>query len=586
MLRRPYYLFHYILLCLCSVFLLSLAFSANAFAAQRPFALSSLTSLHSGQEFTGNVNHARSSSNDPIVVTWETYTIHFPNYIDFTMTASDLQSVINQATIAITFNDATNSQDTKLRNINISSPAKVITLHWRENTNGANFHHPGTTVQYYWALQDRANHQHIDKTVTFTTIDTRFAWQHLSQGLLRVYWYNRSLDFGQTLLDKARASISHISQTLGAGLLHPISLWVYASNDDFHGALTPGAYEWIGGQAYPYLNEAFISAVDDQDDTLVRDMPHELTHLALHQLVAKGIGEMIPSWFDEGLAVYNQFYHEPELKFRLNQALTTHSLLRLYDLVDGFPSNGDTAYLAYAQSWNLLDYMYHTFGNAKMALLIQKMNNAQADFNDDLTQALGEDQLHLENQWRLNLGQPAVITPDQVTPTPQASTHTPLPQTMPTDNTAPVLIGLGSALIVLPIVGLAALLIYQRRKYQRELAMQNAQQMLAASFSLPQRPGTPNTPGPLFPTESPYIPSRGQYMPFAYGSENPYENGAAEAAPRAMQQGANQIHTSTTDTPWQFEYPTYNEHSPLNEGTVQELRRDGNGLVRKNVPQE
>lgn len=585
MLQRPYYFLRYMLLCLCSVFLLSMAFSANAFAAQRPLAVTSQTSMHRGQEFTSNVNHARSSSDDPIVVTSETYTIHFPNYIDFTMTASDLQSTLNQATIAITFNDATNSQNTKLRNVKISSPAKVITLHWRENTNGGNFHHPGTTVQYYWALQDQANHQHIDKTVTFTTIDTRFTWQHLTQGLLHVYWYNRSLDFGQTLLDKARASINHISQVLGAGLLHPVSLWVYASNDDFHGALAPGAYEWVGGQAYPYLNEAFISVVDDQDDTLVRDMPHELTHLAFHQLIAQGIGEMVPTWFDEGLAVYNQFYHEPELKFRLNQALATHSLLRLYDLVDGFPANGDTAYLAYAQSWNLMDYMYHTFGNAKMALLIQKMNNSQADFNDDLTQALGEDQLHLENQWRLNLGQPAVITPDQITPTPQPAIHT-LPQTMPVDNTAPVLIVLGSTLIVLPIVGLAALLIYQRRKQQHELAMQNAQQGLAANFSMPQRPGTPDTPGPLFPPGSRYIPPTGQYIPFAYGTENPYENGAAEAAPGATQRGSSHIHTSTTNAPSQFEYPTYNEYSSLNGGTARGAGGDSNGVGKKRVPQE
>src|SRR5258708_34201073 len=116
--------------------------------------------------------------------------------------------------------------------------------------------------------------------------------------------------------------------------------------------------------------------------------------------------------------------------------------------------------------------MYHIFGNAKMALLIQKMNDAQAGLDDDLKQALGVDQLHLENQWRVSLGQPAVITPDQVTPTPRPIASTP-PQTMPVDNTTPDLITLGSALILLPNVAIAAVLMYQPLKLQSQLLIKN-----------------------------------------------------------------------------------------------------------------
>jgi ssRNA-specific RNase YbeY (16S rRNA maturation enzyme) len=581
--QRSEHFLRYMLFCLCSIFLLPLAFSANAFASSQPLPVTSQMYPYSAQNGKHNENHTRNSSNDPIVVTSETDAVHFPNYIDFTMTASDTQSAINQATISITFNDSRYSQDTKLRVVKISNPANVITLHWRENTSGNNFHYPGTTVQYNWALQDRANHQHIDKIVNFTTVDTRFTWQHLTQGLLHVNWYNRSLAFGQTLLANASTSINHIHQVLGAGLLQPVNLWVYASNDDFHGALAPGSYEWIGGQAYPHLNEAFISVVDNQDDTLVRDMPHELTHLALHQLIAQGMNETLPTWFDEGMAVYNQFFHEPEMKFRFNQALSSHSLLRLFDIANGFPANGDIAYLAYAQSWNLIDYMYHTFGNAKMALLIQKMNDPQTGLDDDLKQALGVDQLHLENQWRVSLSQPAVITPDQITPTPRPIAST-SPQTMPVDNTAPVLITLGSALVLLPIVAIAALLMYQRRKRQRELAVQNAQQILATGYSMPRQPGKPGTSLPPFPPGSRYMPPQGQYMPFYYGMpEHPNENMTTSAASQATQQGSAPVQTPMANTTWQFEYPTYNGQNAAN-GEIS--RGNGHSPSRKDVPQE
>ncbi|HYL43625.1 MAG TPA: peptidase MA family metallohydrolase, partial [Ktedonobacteraceae bacterium] len=325
------------------------------------------------------------------------------------------------------------------------------------------------------------------------------------------------------------------------------------------------------------------SAVDDQDDTLVRDMPHELTHLALHQLIAQGIDETLPTWFDEGMAVYNQFFHEPEMKFRLNQALSAHRLLRLFDIADGFPANGDIAYLAYAQSWNLIDYMYHTFGNAKMALLIQKMNDAQAGFDDDLKLALGVDQLHLENQWRVSLGQSAVITPDQVTPTPRPTAAT-SPQTMPVDNTAPVLITLGSALVLLPIVAIAALLMYQRRKRRSDLAVQNAQQTLAASYSQPRQPGRPDTSLPPFSPGSPYMPPQGQYMPFYYGmSEHPYENMPTSAAAQATQQGPAPVQTPLANTAWQFEYPTYQGQNVSN-GEIS--RGNGHSPAGKDGPQE
>ena len=150
-------------------------------------------------------------------------------------------------------------------------------------------------------------------------------------------------------------------------MLHPLNLWVYETADDFHGALAPNSYEWVGGIAFPTLSEAFISVSGSSDTTLIRDMPHELTHLVFHQLIAQGI--LAPTWFDEGLAVYNQQYHEPEMAARLDEALASHTLLRLSNISFSFPADANAAYLAYAQSWNMIGYMYNTFGQPKMARL-------------------------------------------------------------------------------------------------------------------------------------------------------------------------------------------------------------------------
>lgn len=515
----------------------------------------------------------------PITIVSRSDTVHFPNDIDFTMTANDTASTITSAIIYISFKDVPYSNVMPYP-VTISKAAQRITLVYHLDTSHENsFHSPGTPVEYYWVLQDNASRKYAELPQDFTTIDTRFPWQHLTQGLLQVNWYGRPTAFGQLLLNKANTSIMHISSGLGNGLQHTINLWVYANNSDFHGALAPNSYEWVGGEAHPFLNEAFISVVDENDDTLIRDMPHELTHLVFHQLVVQG--PVPPTWFDEGLAVYNQLYHEPDMRSRFQKALTTKSLLRLYNITDGFPSEADQAYLAYAQSWDLIDYMYKTFGQAKMTLLIQKMNNIQTDFDQQLTQSIGLDSLHLENQWRLHLNQSSVLTADQLTPTPQPITQpTPTPTTA-IDRTTPILISAGILLILLPILGIMAIFVYQRRKRLQVLAGQGAQSYRAPNpmsngYYHPHNLPTYANPTHYMPSDQPasysYLqqqqgqrpanlpPTAQTYMPFYYpGVEQPF----AAPPPMPPQQQNQQpgqppqpIPTSTPAFHWPTEHPT------------------------------
>jgi hypothetical protein len=103
--------------------------------------------------------------------------------------------------------------------------------------------------------------------------------------------------------------------------------------------------------------------------------------------------------------------------------------------------------------------MYHTFGQSKMIALIKAMNHPQNDFDQDLQQALGTDQLHLENQWRLSLNQPAVLSPTDQSP----AAH---PQTVTvtlTDPEEPLLLSIGTLMIILPALGLGYLFVYQKR---------------------------------------------------------------------------------------------------------------------------
>jgi hypothetical protein len=406
------------------------------------------------------VVHGLALSNNPITVTSRSYSEHFPDYIDLSASAHDAAGTINRASIVLSFS-AGGAPET--HTVPLNKPGNAISISWREDTKGGHFIPPGVQVLYYWEFWDSAGIMLTDTQQKFSTIDTRFNWLHLTQGMLQVNWYDRPQDFGQFVLGKANASIQSISDNLGDGLIKPINLWIYASDQDFHSSLAPGSYEWVGGEALPALQEAMIVVFNTTNDpTLVRDMPHELTHLVFHQLIGQGI--TAPTWFDEGLAEYNQTFREGELQARWQKALAQQSLLRLSQISDNFPANADQAYLAYAQSYYLLDYMYHTFGKPRMVQLIKLMKNSLTTFDQDLQQALGVDQLHLENQWRLSQGQPAVLTTNEVTPTPQPVIKVKQAQNLSTNYTTFwLLIGFGIFLVLVSLISLIVLVMYSVR---------------------------------------------------------------------------------------------------------------------------
>jgi hypothetical protein len=390
-----------------------------------------------------------------LMVMDQSSTVNYPNSIDFQVTADDTGSNITQATIFIQYVGEIGYQ--RQQQVQASPPANTVTFNWQEDTTGYYFAPPGTQISYYWQFLDSSGNRYNGQSQTFTVTDGRFNWQHMHQGLLQVNWYNRPASFGQAVMNQASTNIQRIGDDLGGELSRPINLWIYQSSGDFKGSLPPDEHEWVGGIAFPRANVASIVVENLSDITLQRDMPHELTHLIFHQLINQGI--TTPTWFDEGLAVYHQTYHEPEMTLTLKDALARHTLLRLNTITSGFPADSNQAYLAYAQSWNLVAYMYHTFGQRKMISLIKAMNQSQTDFDQDLQQTLGVDQVHLENQWRLSLNQPPILSPAN-----QSSTLPPPTVAVTlTDPEEPLLLTIGTLMIILPALGLVFLFVYQTR---------------------------------------------------------------------------------------------------------------------------
>jgi Peptidase MA superfamily len=414
------------------------------------------------------------ASTDPISISSDTSNMTFPKSVDFHMSARDTSNTIIHATLYLEYNSEGYSEQ---HDIDINKPQRAVQVNWHEDTSGTNYSAVGTVITYYWRILDSAGNAHNEQQHKFSISDTRFHWQHLNTGFLQVNWYGKPKSFGQAVLGQADQTLQHIQKNLGTGLTQPVNLWIYGEALDFHNALPPQAHEWVGGIAFPALNQASIVVYDVNDETLVRDMPHELTHLVFHQI--SGTNNNVPLWFDEGLAVYNQFYHEMEMTRRFKQALSFHTLIHLNDIAFEFPADASKAYLAYGESWKLVDYMYSKFGSSKMIHLIQDLRNPGINWNDDLNKNIGMDQEHLENQWYISLNQSVVLRENQASVPLKISR---VSEPMTSDPLAPLLLTAGLLMVILPIFGFSGLMLYWKSTRKREKMQYEIEKVLSASF--------------------------------------------------------------------------------------------------------
>jgi hypothetical protein len=440
--------------------------------------------------------HAQ-AADDSIQVTSRNTVLTYPKTINFAVIVTDQAATLNDATLNILYTRGGGLPEVH----KVQAPANThsFTFSWTNDLTDkkGNFPPVGSRLEFFWTITDSSGSKHIDDTQTLDVGDNRFNWQHLEKDNYQVNWYGRSDAFGQNVLTNIGNEVKRISASLGVELHEKINLWVYSNYDDFKGALPPDSQEWTGGIAFPSLNQISLPLETDDEVELQRIVPHELTHLIFHQNIQ---GNTTPVWFDEGLAVYEQDFHEPELTDSYNDALAKKSLLRLSTLDNDFPADSDQALLAYAQSWQLVNYMYQTYGKQKMTGLFQAMDQGRDPFDTDLAASLNTNTAHLEDSWRRSLKQPPTLTDAQANqPVTDAPTTGPkTPATSPSgangDATNTVVFLLGGLLIIVAFLSLGGVVIHQRNSRMNALRAIQAQQFFNHTM---MQYGPPAQPGPF-----------------------------------------------------------------------------------------
>jgi len=335
----------------------------------------------------------------PVIVSDDDSSLNFPDTITFQAVIT-AEAPVRAITLEYGANNLT-CGEVVAKAFPPFSPANTITPSWTWEMKQSGSLPPGAVIWWRWRYHDINNKEYVSEQKTITWLDDYHDWQTITSGYVNLHWYSGSQSFAQDLLAAAGTGLARLQKDAGLIPEKPINLYIYASTEDMKDAIL---YEpsWTGGMAYPEYDIVIIGLSPSDLDWGRSTIAHELTHVLVGHLTFSCLGD-VPTWLNEGLAVYSEGSLNPASQEQLDQAIRGDQLLSVRSLSAGFSEVPSRAYLSYSQSYSIVKFLVETYGREKMnSLLIALRNGATID--DALYEIYGFDIEGLESAWRESVG--------------------------------------------------------------------------------------------------------------------------------------------------------------------------------------
>jgi Peptidase MA superfamily len=305
------------------------------------------------------------------------------------------------------------------------TPAPDVKVTWTWDMRQSGSLPPGASVWWFWQVTDAGGDKFTSPTQTVLWLDNTHTWQSLTGGNINLHYYNGDASFGQQLHDAAAQALVRLSKDVGVVTDSPVDIYIYANSDDLQASILY-APTWVGGQAYPENNIVIIGISPDQLDWGKGTEAHELTHVLVGHLTFSCLG-FIPTWLNEGLAVYGEGGPQAAGQTLFDQAKSANQLPSLRSLAGAFSAESDRANLSYAEAYSVVNFILKTYGRDKMTSLLLDLRDGQT-MDAALQSVYRVDTDGLENAWRSSIGANPASGSAQPTPIP---TPTVVPTILP-----------------------------------------------------------------------------------------------------------------------------------------------------------
>jgi hypothetical protein len=256
---------------------------------------------------------------------------------------------------------------------------------------------PGSSIKYWWIIEDGKGEKIKTTPAQLQFDDIRYSWNSLTEGEVTIYWYEGEESFVLELMAAAQQALTKLGQDTGAYLERPAKLYIYADAQDLQGAMIY-PQEWTGGVAFTRYGIMAIGIAPNNLSWGKRAIAHELAHLVIHQMTLNPYNAL-PTWLDEGLAMYAEGPLVPLYKAYLDKAIAEDNLISVRSLSSPFSAYTEESLLSYAQSYSLVEFLITSYGQDMMLelLLIFKQGSS---YDEALEKAYGFDMDGLDALWR------------------------------------------------------------------------------------------------------------------------------------------------------------------------------------------
>ncbi|HEX5808050.1 MAG TPA: peptidase MA family metallohydrolase [Anaerolineales bacterium] len=313
---------------------------------------------------------------------------------------------------------------------------KAVQVDWTWEMRQSGSLPPGAQLWWRWRFTDASGKETVSEPQTATWLDDRHNWQTMPNGdFIRLHWYKGDQSFASDLAKAAESGLQFNETQSGLKADAPIDIYVYASTSDLQEAIL---YEpsWTGGQAFPEQNIVILGISQSDLDWGRNAIVHELTHVLVGHLTFSCLGD-VPTWLNEGLAVYSEGGLDPASQRQLDEAIRSDTLLTVRSLSSGFSEVPDKAYLSYSQSYSITKFLIEAYGQDKMTALLSSLREGMTT-DEALVQTYGFGVEGLEDAWRQSISA-------------SPSLHEGEPTAQPTPTFVPTIVPVGGVASALQI---------------------------------------------------------------------------------------------------------------------------------------
>jgi len=345
---------------------------------------------------------------------------HFPDNLIFTI---QVRSDAGQISDAVVHYQVGWDEAERLGLPEPFTPASEVTLTHVWDTAGETVP-PFIEVTYYWQITDSAGNELTTTPVYTDYTDHTHDWRSLGDEQVIVYWYDQPADFGSALFEASVEGYEHVASITGITTARPVRVVIYNNQRDFCAFYAPhSCQEWVGGETFSGIT---VQWATDRVWLVYETVPHELAHI-FYSEIFRHTWVQVPTWFNEGIAVYNERTDHSREMARVAEAAADGTLIPLRHMATQASGLAhDAIDLWYAEAYSLAAFIADAYGEEKLGEVILTLADNHP-MEETLQLTLGMDLIEFEMAWREWLGYPVDTLPTPMMPAPATVTQIPLP---------------------------------------------------------------------------------------------------------------------------------------------------------------